>query len=78
MIPCKICEKVYIGEMKRNLQTRIKEHKYAVKIIDPRNGIAVHAHTNDHEVVWEFAKVLASEENYGRRRTLETNIHQET
>ena len=40
-VPCKDCEAVYIGETGRNLQERIKEHKYAVKRKDENNGIAV-------------------------------------
>ena len=41
-IPCKDCEKVYIGETGRN-QKRLVEHKAAVRRWDTKNGIAVHA-----------------------------------
>ena len=44
-LPCTDCTKVYIRETRRNLRTRLKEHKYAVKRNDDRNGIAVHAQT---------------------------------
>ena len=48
--PCKDCPKVYIGESKRPLKTRISEHKQAVKRGDEKNGIAVHAHTTNHSI----------------------------
>ncbi len=34
---------VYIGETRRTLDKRLKEHQYAVKRHDEKNGIAVHA-----------------------------------
>ena len=36
---CKDCSKVYTGEIKRTLKTRISEHKQAVKKGDEKNGI---------------------------------------
>ena len=41
---------MYIGETGRTLQKRVAEHKYAVGRHDVRNGIAVHAWSNDHSV----------------------------
>ena len=49
-VPCKDCPKVYIGETKRTLKIRISEHKQAVKRGDEKNGIAVHAHTTNHNI----------------------------
>ena len=49
-VPCKDCCKV---ETKRTLKTRISEHKQAVKKGDEKNGIAVHAHTTNHNIDWE-------------------------
>ena len=39
---------VYVRETGRALEMRFKEHKYAVKTGDTKNGIAVHAWTNKH------------------------------
>ena len=50
---CKDCPKVYIGETKRTLKIRISEHKLAVYKGDEKNGIAVHAHTTNHNINWE-------------------------
>ena len=56
-VPCNDCSKVYIGETKRTLKVRIAEHKQAVKKGDEKNGIAVHAHTTNHSIDWEGARV---------------------
>ena len=39
-VPCGECSQVYIGETGRNLKERMREHQYAVKRKDMRNGIA--------------------------------------
>ena len=69
-IPCKDCEKVYIGETGRNLQKRMAEHKGAVRRGDTSNGVPVHAWRHQHRVNWEEASVLVQEHSYWRRRVL--------
>ena len=52
--------------------------KAAVKKNDPKNGIAVHAWVNHHQVNWEAASVKQEERIYWRRRVLEAlHIHQQ-
>ena len=63
-IPCKDCPRVYIGETGRTLEKRLSEHKAAVKKNDPKNGIAVHAWANQHQVNWEAASVKQEERIY--------------
>ena len=70
-VPCAECNHVYIGETGRCLQKRIKEHKYAVKTHDTKNGLAVLAWKNDHRVNWDAAEVRAFEEHYTKRKVLE-------
>ena len=77
-VPCGDCDSVYIGETGRTLEKRISEHKAAVKRHDEKNGIAVHAWDNQHKVDWQEAKVLQTETNYSKRRTMEAvHIHQQ-
>ena len=57
-VPC-TCGKVYIGETKRRLETRLKEHKDAsAKSLTDRSAIAKHAHANDHPINWAGTRIL--------------------
>ena len=57
-VPC-TCGKVYIGETKRRLEIRIKEHKDAcMKCLMDKSAIAEHARMNDHPIYWAGTKVL--------------------
>ena len=51
---CGEYEQVYIGETGKE---RLKEHQYAVRKENPKNGIAAHACQHQHEVDWDAAKV---------------------
>ena len=70
-IPCADCSATYIGETGRTLKVRMAEHKRAVKSKDPPNGIAVHVQKTAHNINWQEARILARENNWGRRRVLE-------
>ena len=63
-VPCKDCERSYIGDTERNLQIRLTEHKAAVRRGDRKNGIAVHVQDHDHCVDWEAARVVGQEPHY--------------
>ena len=57
-VPC-TCSKVYIGETKRRLETRLKEHKDAsTRCLTDTSVIAEHAWTNDHPINWAETKIL--------------------
>ena len=57
-VPC-TCGKVYIGETKRRLETRLKEHKDAcTRCFTDKSAIAEHAWANDHPINWAETKIL--------------------
>lgn len=57
-VPCS-CGRVYIGETKRALETRIKEHKAATRRGElEKSAIAEHALNHHHQVGWDEFKVL--------------------
>ena len=57
-VPC-TCGKVYIGETKRRLETRLKEHKDAcTRYLTDKSAIAEHAWANDHPINWAETKIL--------------------
>ena len=62
-IPCAECSATYVGVTGRTLKVHMAEHRKAVKNKDPKNGIAMH--------VQKTARILATEDNWGRRRVLE-------
>ena len=70
-IPCNNCDYVYTGESKRTLKVRLTEHKWAVKMSDPNNGIAVHVAKNQHSIDWPGAKVMRTVQGYWERRIME-------
>lgn len=48
-ISCEDCEKIYIGQTKRNIKTRFKEHCSHIKYNRPqKSAVASHVLSNDH------------------------------
>ena len=62
-VPCS-CGRVYIGETKRALETRIKEHKTATRRGETmKSAIAEHAWKEHHVILWDETKVLDQAKN---------------
>jgi hypothetical protein len=57
-IPCQDCEQVYIGETSKTANTRITEHKNAIKREDPRSLPATHVINHDHRFDWTKTTIL--------------------
>ena len=60
-IKCGTCDEEYVGETKRSLATRIKEHQDATRSDQcSKSAVAEHAHEHDipHNIDWESAKVI--------------------
>ena len=62
-IRCKTCPSKYIGQSKRCLQKRKKEHERAVRNNDNKSVLATHAFTQSHEKNFNKISVLATEKN---------------
>ena len=78
-IACTDCDATYIGETKRNLKTRLSEHKRATKNGDPNNHIAEHHKQTGHTIDWDSATCITYCTHYHQRLTLEswyTNLEQ--
>ena len=64
-IPCS-CGMVYIGETKRRLEIRVKEHKDACKKgLMEKSAIAEHAWTHRHPINWDEMSVMAHARGQG-------------
>ena len=64
-IPCS-CGKVYIGETKRSVKTRLKEHERNIRLCHPENSaVAEHVYSEPgHDIDFNNTKVLAIDKNY--------------
>ncbi len=71
-IPCQNCDKVYIGETFRGIETRLKEHRYDMRCFNVNNAIVNHRLDTSHIVDWKSAKVLSYENNISKRRCIES------
>jgi len=57
-VPCS-CGKVYIGETKRQLETRMKEHHAAARLGHlEKSAVAEHAWQEGHTINWSGVRIL--------------------
>ena len=47
-IPCKICDKIYIGQTGKHLSERLKQHKYNVRTAVESSAVFKHQETYNH------------------------------
>ena len=57
-IPCKGCQKTYVGETYRGIKTRISEHKRDVKNHKITSSFVIHIEEDQHLPEWSRAEVL--------------------
>ena len=53
-IPCKDCNKHYIGETERNLEKRIYERKRSIKTNDDQNALFYHVLELKHNQIYIY------------------------
>ena len=71
-IDCIDCEATYIGQTKRHLETRIKEHKTDIrKHANNHSVISKHRLDFNHEFDWSGTKILHKEQNLKKREIAE-------
>ena len=74
-IPCDECDKVYIGETKRPVSERMKEHQRDVRLARTEtSAVAEHAHKTGHSLNWNDVECLDQELFWHTRRVKEA-IH---
>ena len=73
-IPCE-CGKVYIGETRRPMQDRIKEHDRGIRLtLTETSAVSEHDHNTGHKPLWNEVKFIDRNPNYYTRRVKEA-IH---
>eukprot|EP00061_Rhincodon_typus_P014590 g41700.t1 len=60
-IPCKDCEKHYIGQTGRKLATRIHEHQLATKRHNQYSLISNHMDKENHQFDWDNIMILGQD-----------------
>jgi len=67
-LECKNCDSTYVGQTKRKLNTRIKEHKNDInKKTGNHSVISEHRLQKNHDFNWDNPKILDREKIYYRR-----------
>jgi len=66
-IHCMDCDATYVGQTKRQLKTRLKEHMNNIKSTSTLSVISEHRLNNNHEFDWNNTEILDSEPHYHKR-----------
>ena len=59
-IHCQDCDATYVGQSKRQLKTRIQEHKNDIKKSIAQSVISTHELETNHQFDWQDTKILES------------------
>jgi len=71
-INCTNCDQTYIGQTKRHLDTRIKEHKNNIKNASGNHSVVTnHRLSFDHDFEWDKPIILHREKNRKKREIAE-------
>ena len=70
-IHCKNCDFVYHGQTGRAVNTRVTEHKLAVRTFDRNSKITEDVYEHDHSMDFENIAIVSKARNYHKRLFLE-------
>jgi len=71
-VSCVNCNASYVGQTKRKLKTRLKEHMKNIRLDDSKHSVITkHMLEYNHTFDWENAKILDYESNYFKRMIAE-------
>ena len=73
-IPCKDCDKYYIGQTGKDLAKRIKQHKYSVRTGQVSNALFIHLRDNNHCIDWSNASSIVSCHDILNRNIIESSL----
>ena len=70
-IGCNDCDNVYIGETRKNLRDRVKEHSDYVRKQEGHSQVYQHVRQTRHSIGWQNVSVLTRNNNNHQRKFLE-------
>ena len=73
-VPCGSCDKSYVGETHRGLQTRISEHRRDLKYHRLTNSMVIHSENEDHLPNWKDAVAIKTGLTKAHRKIFESAI----
>ncbi|XP_044760271.1 uncharacterized protein LOC123317727 [Coccinella septempunctata] len=71
LVPCSVCEEVYIGQTSQQLKKRLTQHKSDIKNPKKICALADHTRNRDHLMDYDSVQVLDCERNGSKRCFLE-------
>ena len=73
-IPCNHCDKKYIGQSGKELTTRIKQHRYNVRVGNMSSSLFVHMNDCNHTINWTNSKEIIYCKDLVNRNIIESCI----
>ncbi|KYN07691.1 hypothetical protein ALC62_01339, partial [Cyphomyrmex costatus] len=73
-INCNDCDMTYVGQTKRKLRTRLKEHKNDLKKSNNNSVVSKHQLDSNHVMDWDRTVILDNEPVY-LKRSISEMIH---
>ena len=77
-IPCEICEKCYYGQTSKDLETRVKQHKYCVRSGQESSAIFQHVKNYDHAINWNGTQPITYSRSFHHRNIIESAVIKHT
>ena len=72
-IKCDDCTKVYIGQTKNSLATRLGQHRAALRLMQPeKSALAEHSIVTGHKINWADPRIVERESRWHQRLFLES------
>ena len=73
-IPCKDCDKVYIGQTGASLATRISQHKSYIRAADDRKSVFAHMSSNYYNIAFDQVSVVKFSNTSFNRTIIESAL----
>ena len=71
-IKCGDCDKIYIGQTKNSLATRVGQHRAALRLMQPdKSAVAEHSILTGHKINWDQTKIEEKKDRWQQRLFLE-------